>query len=57
MENNARILLILKYLHEETDAEHDVSSKDIICMLEANGYKTPDKRTIDSDINALISAG
>ena len=54
MENNARILLILKYLHEETDAEHDVSSKDIICMLEANGYKTPDKRTIDSDINALI---
>ncbi len=57
MENDNRILLILKYLYEQTDADHDISSKDIMRMLEAQGHKVPDKRTIDADVDALIAAG
>ena len=57
MESQSRLLRILKYLYDSTDAEHDVSSKDIKCMLESNGISSPDRRTIDSDVDALISAG
>lgn len=57
MESQSRLLLIFKYLYDCTDAEHDVSSKDIMHMLEKNGISPPDRRTIDSDVNALISAG
>lgn len=57
MESQSRLLHILKYLYECTDAEHDVSSKKIMQMLESNGISTPDRRTIDTDIDALIAAG
>lgn len=57
MESQSRLLLILKYLYDCTDAEHDVSSKDIIRVVENNGISPPDRRTIDADIDALISAG
>ena len=57
MENDNRILLIQKFLYEQTDTDHDVSSKDIMRMLESHGHKTPDKRTIEADVDALIAAG
>lgn len=57
MENDNRILLIQKFLYEQTDTDHDVSSKDIMQMLESSGLKAADKRTIEADIDALIAAG
>lgn len=29
MENQSRLLLILRYLYDRSDADHDVSSKDM----------------------------
>lgn len=57
MECQSRLLFIFKYLYACTDLEHDVSSKDIMRMLESNDISPPDRRTIDSDIDALSSAG
>ena len=57
MESQSRLLNILKYLYDCTDAEHDVSSKEIVQMLESNGISSTDRRTIDTDIDALIAAG
>ena len=57
MRNQSRILLIAKYLTDQTDAEHEVSSRDIKNMLEQNGLPAPDSRTIDTDIDLLIAAG
>ena len=49
MESQSRLLHILRYLYDYTDAEHDVSSRDIMRMLENMGISAPDRRTIDSD--------
>ena len=57
MDSQSRLLHILRYLYDFTDAEHDVSSKDIMRMLESKGISPPDRRTIDSDIDALIAVG
>ena len=53
----SRILLVLHYLLEKTDTDHDVSSKDIMRMLCENGLLTSDNRTIEQDIDLLIAAG
>ena len=53
----SRILLIMHYLYENTDADHDVSSKDIMKMLGENGLPTNDNRTIERDIDLLIASG
>ena len=57
MENQSRLLLILRYLYDQSDADHDVSSKDIMQMLKDNGIPPPDRRTIDVDVDMLIAAG
>lgn len=57
MQEQSRILLILRYLLENTDAEHEVSSRQIKAMLEKNGIQAPVSRTIDADIDMLIAAG
>ena len=57
MDSQSRLLHILRYLYDWTDAEHDVSSKEIIHMLEDKGSSPPDRLTIEADIGALISAG
>ena len=57
MENKSRILLLLKYLYRNTDAEHDVSSRELIDMLTAEGVRAPDRRTIDTDVDLLNAAG
>ena len=53
----SRIILILRFLYEMTDAEHDVSSKEIMQMLGQNGLPVHDNRTIEQDIDLLIAAG
>lgn len=57
MDSQSRLLQILKYLYDHTDADHDISSKDIIQMLESRDSEAPDRRTIESDVDALISSG
>ncbi len=53
----SRIILILRFLYEMTDAEHDVSSKEIMQMLGRNGLPVHDNRTVEQDIDLLIAAG
>ena len=57
MEAQSRILLILRFLYEKTDAEHPVTSRQIKRMLEEQGQPAPDSRTIDSDIEMIQAAG
>ncbi|MBQ6527908.1 MAG: WYL domain-containing protein [Clostridia bacterium] len=57
MQDQSRILMILRYLYEKTDPEHQISSKDIKRMLENDGIHVPVSRTIDSDVDQLIAAG
>ena len=57
MAAESRLLLILRYLMQETDAEHDVSAADIRAMLAGRGGKAPDRRTIDADIAQIEAAG
>lgn len=57
MDSQRRLLYILRYLYDCTDAEHDASSRDIMRMLEEKGISPPDRRTIDADVDALIAAG
>ena len=57
MDGQSRLFIILNYLYDYTDAEHDVSSKDIKLMLESKGMAPPDRRTIEADVDILIGAG
>ena len=57
MQEQSRILMILRYLYDNTDPDHRVSSRDIKKMLEQNGIEAPVSRTIDSDVDQMIAAG
>lgn len=57
MQERSRILTILRYLYDQTDINHRVSSRDIKRMLEQNGIEAPVSRTIDSDIDQMVAAG
>lgn len=57
MQEHSRILTILRYLYESTDQNHQMSTKDIKRMLEKDGIEAPVSRTIDSDVDQIISAG
>ena len=57
MNSQGRLFLILKYLYDYTDSDHDVSSRDIKRMLESKGISAPDRRTIEADVDAMIASG
>ena len=57
MKSESRILLILDYLNEKTDADHSVSTSEIKHMLSQHNISIRDTRTIESDVNMLIAAG
>ena len=57
MNSQGRLFLILKYLYDYTDSDHDVSSRDIKRMLESKGVSAPDRRTIEADVDAMIASG
>ena len=52
----ARILLVLRYLEEQSDRLHPVSTAELISMLEKNGVSA-ERKAIYSDIAALCSVG
>ncbi|MBQ3427768.1 MAG: WYL domain-containing protein [Clostridia bacterium] len=53
---NSRILLILKYLWEQSDESHTVSIADLSKYLSENGISA-DRKTIGKNIDALIAFG
>ena len=53
---NSRILLILKYLWEQSDESHTVSIADLSKYLSDNGVSA-DRKTISKNIDALIAFG
>ena len=54
MQEQSRILLLLRYLFENTDADHAVSTRDIKTMLEQHGVQPPVSRTIDADVDLWL---
>lgn len=54
---SSRILLIFKYLWENTDEEHTASLADISAYLQKCGITEPDARTMRKDIDQLVELG
>ena len=55
-DTKSRILYILKYLWQNTDAEHYVTTGDILTYLKENGISC-DRKTIPGDIQKLCDIG
>ena len=55
-EIKSRILYILKYLWQNTDAEHYATTGDILTYLKENGISC-DRKTIPGDIAKLCNIG
>ena len=51
-ESKSRLLYILKYLWQHTDAEHYATTADILAFLKGNGISC-DRKTIPGDIAKL----
>lgn len=56
MEKHSRVLLILKYLWDNTDIEHPATIKDISDYLSENGFNAT-RKTITNDISDLKAFG
>lgn len=56
MEKKSRILYLLKYLQENSDEDHPVSSGEIIKHLESEGIKIH-RTTISADVALMVEAG
>lgn len=56
MAKHNRTLLVLKYIWENSDAEHPVTAKDIIKYLNDKGISATSK-TIRGDVDQLIEFG
>lgn len=56
MEKKSRILYLLKYLHENSDESHPVSSTELMEYLESEGIKIH-RTTINADVALMVEAG
>ena len=56
-ESKSRLLYILKYLWQNTDAEHYATTADILAFLKGNGISSCDRKTIPGDIAKLCDIG
>ena len=56
VESKSRLLYILKYLWQNTDAKHYATTADILAFLKGNGTSC-DRKTIPSDIQKLCDMG
>ena len=54
--SKSRILFLLKYLHEKTDDEHEITTEELIGVLAENGFKA-NRKTVKADIDILIASG
>ena len=55
MTTKSRLLFLQKYLFENTDDNHSISTNDLIAVLEANGFKA-NRKTVKDDVEMLIDA-
>ena len=55
MTTKSRLLFLLKYLYENTDDNHAISTNDLIGVLESNGFKA-NRKTVKDDVEMLIEA-
>lgn len=56
VESKSRLLYILKYLWQNTDAKHYATTADILAFLKGNGTSC-DRKMIPSDIQKLCDMG
>ena len=56
VESKSRLLYILKYLWQNTDAKHYATTADILALLKGNGTSC-DRKMIPSDIQKLCDMG
>jgi len=56
MSKQNRTLLVLQYIWEHTDEDHQVTAKDIIAYLEEQGISAT-SRTVKADVDQLIDFG
>ncbi|MDD3414980.1 MAG: WYL domain-containing protein [Lachnospiraceae bacterium] len=54
--NKVRVLYLLKYLFQNTDEEHQVTTQELIDILAAQGFKA-NRKTVKDDIDMLTVAG
>lgn len=52
----SRILFLLRFLFENTDDEHSVSTNDLIAILNENGFSA-NRKTVRDDVEMLCDAG
>lgn len=52
----SRILFLLRYLFENTDDEHAISTNDLIAILAENGFSA-NRKTVCDDVGMLFNAG
>ena len=52
----SRILFLLRYLFENTDDEHAVSTNDLIAILARNGFSA-NRKTVRDDVEMLCESG
>ncbi len=55
MTTKSRVVFVLRYLYENTDDKHSISTNDLIAVLEANGFKA-NRKTVKDDVQMLIDA-
>lgn len=55
MTTKSRLLFLQRYLFENTDDNHSISTNDLIIVLEANGFKA-NRKTVKDDVEMLINA-
>ena len=55
MTTKSRLLFLQKFLYENTDDNHAISTNDLIAVLEANGFKA-NRKTVKDDVEMLIDA-
>ena len=56
MSKQNRTLLVLQYIWEHSDEDHQVTVKDIIAFLEENDISAT-SRTVKADVDQLIAFG
>ena len=56
MTSKSRILFLLRYLYENTDDEHSISTNDLITVLSDNGFSVK-RKTVRDDVEMLCDAG
>ena len=56
MNSKSRILFLYKYLYNHTDDEHDLTTHDLLRILDENGFQA-NRATLRKDIDLLIDSG